>query len=122
MVSPVSISRPRDYGTLPERHGRQQCYMKMRPLYQRTYLKPKPSHDKCAKYSAHFRPLRSAGVAYVYARDRKAERPLFRFGYGGYPELAERDDVERTRYLMTSLCWLAMDIEWLVALGASTRQ
>ena len=52
---------------------------------------------------------RPAGVAYVYAPDRKAERPIAHLagfkgilqvdGYGGYRVLAERGDVQ------LAFCW-----------------
>ena len=66
-------------------------------------------------YAADDRPWRGAdppGVAYVYAPDRKAERPIAHLdgfkgilqvdGYAGYPKLAERGDVE------LAFCWAHM--------------
>src|SRR6476660_2938776 len=63
-------------------------------------------------YAADDRPWRGAdppGVAYVYAPDRKAERPIVHLdgfkgilqvdGYGGYRVLAERGDVQ------LAFCW-----------------
>lgn len=66
-------------------------------------------------YAADDRPWGGAdppGVVYVYAPDRKAERPIAHLagfkgilqvdGYAGYAKLAERDDVELT------FCWAHM--------------
>ena len=66
-------------------------------------------------YAADDRPWRGAdppGVAYVYAPDRRAERPIAHLdgfkgilqvdGYAGYPKLAERGDVE------LAFCWAHM--------------
>ena len=66
-------------------------------------------------YAADDRPWGGAdppGVAYVYAPDRKAERPITHLagfkgvlqvdGYAGYPKLAERGDVE------LAFCWVHM--------------
>jgi len=63
-------------------------------------------------YAADDRPWRGAdppAVAYVYAPDRKAERPIAHLdgfkgilqvdGYAGYPKLAERGDVQ------LAFCW-----------------
>src|SRR5882672_10848602 len=64
-------------------------------------------------YAADDRPWGGSdppGVAYVYAPDRKAERPIAHLdgfkgilqvdGYAGYPKLAERGDVE------LAFCWV----------------
>src|SRR5882672_2018351 len=66
-------------------------------------------------YAADDRPWGGSdppGVAYVYAPDRKAERPIAHLdgfkgilqvdGYAGYPKLAERGDVE------LAFCWVHM--------------
>jgi hypothetical protein len=66
-------------------------------------------------YAADDRPWRGAdppGVAYVYAPDRKAERPIVHLdgfkgilqvdGYAGYRKLAERGDVQ------LAFCWSHM--------------
>ena len=66
-------------------------------------------------YAADDRPWGGAdppGVAYVYAPDRKADRPIAHLagfkgilqvdGYAGYPKLAERGDVE------LAFCWAHM--------------
>src|SRR5258708_32674292 len=66
-------------------------------------------------YAADDRPWGGAdppSVAYVYATDRKAERPIAHLagfkgilqvdGYAGYPKLAERGDVE------LAFCWAHM--------------
>src|SRR5258708_10239869 len=66
-------------------------------------------------YAADDRPWGGAdppGVAYVYAPDRKAERPIAHLadfkgilqvdGYAGYPKLAERGDVQ------LAFCWAHM--------------
>ncbi len=48
-VSPVSTWRQPDYATSPEQHGRPNATRICGHSVSSTYLKPKPSHDECAK-------------------------------------------------------------------------
>jgi transposase len=81
-------------------------------------LDPGRGHTKTGQlwaYAADDRPWGGAdppGTAYVYAPDRKADRPIAHLagfkgilqvdGYAGYPKLAERGDVE------LAFCWAHM--------------
>jgi transposase len=108
-----------DRSTLADWVGR--AAFMLRPVHERLLRRLKPVLDpgrgrtKTGQLWAYARDDRSwcgsdpPGVAYVYAPDRKAERPITHLagfkgilqvdGYGGYRALAERGDVQ------LAFCW-----------------